>query len=212
MDQKAAPSGGVSRRTRQVAVFTVLQVLLVSAVGQTAELQMPTPAQTAVPLATRPIRRVLVSVPDRKLAVLEDGKALRVFEVAVGTQVTPSPTGQFRIARRLENPAYYHPGVVIPAGRNNPLGPRWVGLSQKGFGIHGTNEPSSIGKAASHGCIRLRNRDIRQLFAMVRVGDVVEIRSERDAEMAQVFGGSAAPTVVAAHSEAAHGIGSAGSH
>ncbi len=212
MDQKAAFSSGSLARIRQVAVFTVLQLLVVCAVGQSAELQTPTPTQTAVPLAIRPIRRVLVSISDRRLAVLEGGKVLGVFEVAVGTHATPSPSGQFRIARRLENPAYYHPGVVIPAGRNNPLGPRWVGLSQKGFGIHGTNEPSSIGKAASHGCIRLRNRDIRQLFAMVRVGDVVEIRSERDAEIAQVFGGGVAPTLVMAQTEAAQGIGSAGSH
>jgi hypothetical protein len=68
------------------------------------------------------------------------------------------------------------------------LGPRWLGLSRKGFGIHGTNDPRSIGKAASHGCIRLRNRDIRELFSMVNVGDTVEIRGESDAEMARIFG------------------------
>jgi hypothetical protein len=64
-----------------------------------------------------------------------------------------------------------------------------VGLSQKGFGIHGTNQPWSVGKAASHGCIRMRNRDIEQFFRMVRVGDAVEIREERDEQIAQVFGG-----------------------
>jgi len=147
--------------------------------------------------STHPIRQVLVSIPDRTLAVLENGKVLRTFPVAVGARVSPSPIGQFVIANRISNPTYYHPGVVIPAGSDNPIGPRWIGLSQKGVGIHGTNEPRSIGHAASHGCIRLRNRDIEQLFAMVRVGDVVEIRGERDPEMAQVFGGMADENVAA---------------
>ena len=68
------------------------------------------------------------------------------------------------------------------------MGTRWVGLSQKGYGIHGTNAPRSIGHAASHGCIRLRNRDMEKLFSMLRVGDVVQIHGERDDEVAQAFG------------------------
>jgi hypothetical protein len=63
-------------------------------------------------------------------------------------------------------------------------------LNHKGYGIHGTNEPKSIGKAASHGCIRLRNRDIEQLFRMVSVGDTVQIRAERDDQVTQIFGGA----------------------
>jgi lipoprotein-anchoring transpeptidase ErfK/SrfK len=148
-----------------------------------------------------PKRQVVVSIPDRKLAVLEDGKILRVFQVAVGANVSPSPTGEFQIAHRLTNPTYYHPGVVIPPGKDNPLGPRWVGLNQKGFGIHGTNQPLSIGKAASHGCIRMRNREIAQFFELVSVGDTVSIRGERDEEVAQIFGG-AANTLVAAQTPA----------
>jgi lipoprotein-anchoring transpeptidase ErfK/SrfK len=87
---------------------------------------------------------------------------------------------------------------VIPSGKNNPLGTRWVGLSQKGYGIHGTNTPRSVGQAASHGCIRLRNRDMERLFTMLRVGDVVAIRGERDEQVAQVFGSGADDTTVAA--------------
>ncbi|HEV2729899.1 MAG TPA: L,D-transpeptidase, partial [Terriglobales bacterium] len=67
---------------------------------------------------------------------------------------------------------------------------RWLGLNRNGYGIHGTNEPTSVGKAASHGCIRLRNRDMEQLFRMVSVGDTVQIRAERDDEVAQIFGGA----------------------
>ena len=133
-------------------------------------------------------RTVLVSLVDRKLAVIEDGVVIATFQVAVGADVTPSPTGEFKVVSRVENPTYYHPGTVIPAGKNNPVGTRWLGLSQKGYGIHGTNAPGSIGHAASHGCIRLRNSDVEKLFTMVQVGDTVKIRGERDDEVAQIFG------------------------
>ena len=134
-------------------------------------------------------RTVLVSIPDRKLAVLENGSVVAGFAISVGADDSPSPTGEFTIVNRVSNPAYYHEGVVIPAGKGNPVGTRWVGLSQKGYGIHGTNAPKSIGQAASHGCIRLRNRDMEKLFGMLRVGDVVEIRGERDEQIAEIFGG-----------------------
>jgi lipoprotein-anchoring transpeptidase ErfK/SrfK len=134
-------------------------------------------------------RLVLVSIADRRLAVIEDGNVLAYFPVAVGAAVSPSPTGDFEIVNRVTNPAYYHDGVVMEASENSPVGTRWIGLNLKGFGIHGTNAPRSIGRAASHGCIRLRNRDVERLFAMLRVGDLVEIRGERDEEVAEVFGG-----------------------
>jgi lipoprotein-anchoring transpeptidase ErfK/SrfK len=148
-------------------------------------------AQTATPPSPnpqKPSRRVLVSLVDRKLAVIENGNVLRTFHVAVGAAVSPSPVGEFQIVSRLKNPTYYHTGMIILAGKDNPIGPRWLGLNKKGYGIHGTNEPRSIGKAASHGCIRMRNSDVEQFFPMVSVGDVVEIRGQRDEEIAQVFG------------------------
>ena len=166
-------------------LLTLALALAAPALGQSTQ------NVDSVPANHRSSRRVLVSIPDRKLAVLEDGKVIRTFPVAVGAASSPSPAGQFQIVSRLAHPTYYHPGVVIPPGSDNPIGPRWVGLNQKGYGIHGTNEPRSIGKAASHGCIRMRNRDIEQFFRMVRVGDTVEIRRERDEEIAQIFGGVA---------------------
>jgi lipoprotein-anchoring transpeptidase ErfK/SrfK len=164
-------------------ISTLLALLNPSALAQ----QNPSSA-----LASRRAKRqIVVSVPDRKLVVMEGGAVLRIFPVAVGAGQTPSPTGAYEIAKRLEQPTYYHPGQVIPPGENNPLGPRWIGLNVKGYGIQGTNVPSSVGKAASHGCIRLKNRDIVQLFAMVEVGDTVEIHGERDETVAALFGGEA---------------------
>ncbi len=172
-----------------------------------AALAAPAFAQNQSAANIRPHREVLVSIADRQLAVLENGQIIRIFPVAVGASVSPSPTGDFHIVNRVSHPTYYHPGVVIPPGIDNPLGPRWVGLERKGYGIHGTNEPRTIGKAASHGCIRMRNRDIRQFFALVRVGDVVRIRGERDTEVSQVFGGPVSAGVVAENQTAASQAG-----
>jgi len=159
---------------------------------------MPCWAQSPVPPdGDQRDRAVLVSLVDRKLAVIDNGVVIATFQVAVGARVSPSPTGEFKIISRVSNPTYYHRGTVIPTGKDNPVGTRWVGLNLKGYGIHGTNAPRSIGRAASHGCIRLRNRDMERLFTMLQIGDAVRIRSERDEEIARVFGGQTEQTVVA---------------
>jgi lipoprotein-anchoring transpeptidase ErfK/SrfK len=144
---------------------------------------------STISIPKRKQRVVLVSLADRRLAVIEDGNVLAYFPVAVGAAASPSPTGEFEIVNRVANPAYYHNGAVLEASENSPVGTRWIGLNLKGYGIHGTNAPRMIGRAASHGCIRLRNRDVERLYAMLRVGDVVRIRGERDEEVAAVFGG-----------------------
>jgi lipoprotein-anchoring transpeptidase ErfK/SrfK len=133
------------------------------------------------------VRRLVVSIPDRKMAVVENNHVVDVFAVAVGAPTSPSPTGTFTIVNRVANPTYYHPGKVIAPGPQNPIGTRWIGLNQKGYGIHGTDQPSSIGYAQSHGCIRLRNADVERLFERVRPGDVVELHAERTPELDQLF-------------------------
>jgi L,D-transpeptidase catalytic domain len=133
-------------------------------------------------------RLLLVSIPDHRLALIEDGQVKRVYPVAVGNESTPSPTGTFHITVRVTDPTYYHDGKVIAPGPRNPLGNRWMGLDRKGYGIHGTNAPQSIGKSASHGCIRMAKRDLGELFSMVKAGDRVEIVGERNAQTAAVFG------------------------
>lgn len=145
-----------------------------------------TSAQRRAPVSPA-VRRIVVSIPDRKLALVENGRVVRVYHVAVGSPESPTPRGEYRIVRRLENPAYYHPGVVVPPGPANPLGPRWIGLDLKSFGIHGTNDPSSVGHFASHGCIRMWNSDVVELFALVREGDAVELHGSRDADVAAIF-------------------------
>jgi L,D-transpeptidase ErfK/SrfK len=179
-------TGNLSERL----LLALVVILSTAAVAQTVTQNVSQNNSNTTTVKRTP-RQVLVSISDRKLAVLENGKVIHTFPVSVGAAVSPSPTGEFQIVNRLDNPTYYHPGTVIPAGSDSPIGPRWIGLNQKGFGIHGTNQPRSIGHAASHGCIRMRNRDIVQFFQMVSVGDTVSIRNERDEQIAQIFGGVA---------------------
>jgi lipoprotein-anchoring transpeptidase ErfK/SrfK len=167
------------------AKFVAILFLLLSATRQAHTQTAAHSAQVAQPEHRR---KVVVSIPHRKLALIEDGKVSKVYPVAVGTDNTPSPAGAFAVKTRLTNPTYYHPGKVIPAGAANPLGTRWIGLGTKGYGIHGTNAEDSIGKAASHGCIRMHRKDLEELFASVQVGDQVEIRADADAELATIFG------------------------
>ena len=161
---------------------------------------------------------IVVSLEDRKLALVEDGQVKKIYTVAIGKPATPSPVGKFTIQRRVKNPVYQHDGKVIQPGPGNPVGTRWMGLSVKGYGIHGTNEPRSIGKAASHGCIRMARNDLEEMYAMVSVGDTVELVGQRNDETAQLFGeqkpgaveqpvvmaSSASGSVVTTNSEAAN--------
>lgn len=176
-------------RASAKAAWLIGAVLAIS--GISAALQT-VPSGSAVPAGSEAVRvivrRVVVSLPDRKLALFQNGQLVKIYLVAVGKPSTPSPRGDFKIVNRVTNPTYYHKGQVIPSGRNNPVGSRWMGLSAKGYGIHGTNQPNSVGKAASTGCIRMSKRDLEELFTLVEVGDAVEIRAERDEQVASIFG------------------------
>jgi lipoprotein-anchoring transpeptidase ErfK/SrfK len=168
-------------------------------------------ARAAVAQQSAADRRLVVSIPDHKLAVVENGSVVKVYGIATGAPATPSPAGTFRIVNRLVDPTYYGGGKVIGPGAANPLGNRWIGLDQKSYGIHGTNQPSSVGRSASHGCMRMRRRDLEELFARVRVGDTVEIHGERDEVVASIFGisggGAGTTTVAVAQSNTAERTG-----
>ena len=157
------------------------------------------PAQKPVPTQDTHTRQIVISIPDRRLALLEDGQLVKVYPIAVGAEETPSPAGEFTIINHAVNPVYRHEGKVIPPGKGNPVGTRWMGLSQKGYGIHGTNVQSSVGKAASHGCFRMKKKDVEELYSKVQIGDAVSVRGERDELTASLFSPAtkAAPVVAA---------------
>ncbi len=176
---------------------------LVAAMAMGAILAIQTITAAAQPNVTKaqvtenaPKRVIVISLEDHKLALVEDGKARKIYSVAVGKPSTPSPVGTFTIVRRVVNPTYSHDGRVVPPGPHNPVGNRWMGLSVRGYGIHGTNVPSSIGRAASHGCIRMDKADLDELFALVEVGDTVELIGTRNEETAELFSDGPKPAPV----------------
>ena len=128
-------------------------------------------------------KHIVISIPDKKLVLFEGGQPVKVYDVAVGKPSTPTPQGEFQIVQRIPHPTWFGPNKVVPPGKNNPLGTRWLGLSVAGYGIHGTNVPSSIGKAASHGCIRMRNADVEELFELVGVGVKVQLSTQIGEEL-----------------------------
>lgn len=177
-----------TRENTDTKYFALIVAALSFAIGQAAAGDIP--KSRALPVGSSQAvtkRKLVVSVPDRKLAVIENGAVVRIYAIAVGAHRTPTPDGRFKVANRIANPTYYHKGAVIRPGRANPLGNRWMGLDAKGYGIHGTNIPASIGRAASHGCIRMGKHDVEELFTRVRIGDAVEIHRERSAELAAIF-------------------------
>jgi lipoprotein-anchoring transpeptidase ErfK/SrfK len=118
-----------------------------------------------------------------RLTLYTAGKAVRTFPVATGQAIYPTPAGTFHIVTKQRDPWWYPPTYdswakglkPVPPGPSNPLGTRWMGLSVPGVGIHGTDEPSSIGYSESHGCIRMQVPDAEWLFDHVEVGTTVHI-------------------------------------
>jgi len=150
----------------------------VAAMTAHGQQQAPTP---------QPTRVILISLQDRKLALVEGGQTKKVYTVAVGKPSTPSPEGTFTIERRVVNPTYHHGNRTVAPGPKNPVGSRWMGLSKAGYGIHGTNEPNSIGRAASHGCIRMAKGDLEEFYELIAVGDQVRIIGQPDEQTARLF-------------------------
>jgi len=127
---------------------------------------------------------VVLNIPQRMLFVMREGDVAAQYPVAVGTRSWPTYIGPFTIVVKETDPVWDVPVSIqdeqrqqgkpvltrVLPGPTNPLGTYWLGLSEPGYGIHGTNAPASIGKFATHGCIRMRADDIEDLFARVEVG------------------------------------------
>lgn len=128
-------------------------------------------------------RRIVVNRGERKLYYYRNGRVERVYGVAVGQPAWPTPSGHFRVVNKQAAPTWINPGSSwakdmpkrIPPGPGNPLGVRALALSAQAILIHGTSNYGSIGSAASHGCIRMRNSDIVGFFSLVDVDVPVDI-------------------------------------
>ncbi len=127
--------------------------------------------------------RLVVDLSDREVSLYEFDELVTSYPVAVGKDGWETPTGTFLVKDMNDHPAWYQPitGEVIPPGPDNPLGSRWIGFWSDGddvhqIGFHGSNQEGSIGEAVSHGCLRMRNLDIEQMYEQVSEGTVVIVR------------------------------------
>ncbi len=138
--------------------------------------------------ATATSRRVVVDLQQKFLHVEENGRTLAAFPITPGSSEHPAPIGEWRIVGSVPWPWYRHDeGVLsrgertddfynLPPGPNSPVGILWAGLNRPGVGIHGTPVPDTIGRAGSHGCIRLANWDAATFHTLVGKGTPVTIR------------------------------------
>jgi lipoprotein-anchoring transpeptidase ErfK/SrfK len=121
------------------------------------------------------------------LGVFQGEKLIAAYPVTIGSAHTASPIGEWKVSRITKMPTFRYDKEMLqhgrrsgnfhllPPGPRNPVGVMWIALNKKGIGIHGTNDPGTIGRAASHGCIRLANWDIVRLATKIKRGDNVSI-------------------------------------
>lgn len=122
--------------------------------------------------------KIVIQLSHRKLVFYQNDTLQAQYDIAVGREGWETPTGEFRILNMRENPVWQNPitGETFVAGEANPLGSRWIGFWTDGkhqIGLHGTNQDYLIGQAVSHGCIRMRDAEIRVLFDQVALGTPV---------------------------------------
>jgi lipoprotein-anchoring transpeptidase ErfK/SrfK len=128
--------------------------------------------------ATRTETGLLLNLKKRRVFVYQGQKIIASYPVAIGRRGWETPTGQFRVIQMVREPVWEHPftGQLVPSGKNNPLGARWIGFWTDGanfIGFHGTPQENLIGRAVSHGCVRMRDQDIKALFEKVKIGTSV---------------------------------------
>lgn len=148
-----------------------------------AKVGLPADGIARPALLARTSGKIIVVQHAFKLYLYKDGKLAKTYPVAVGQSAYPTPTGDYVITEKIENPTWTPPNSPwaaglepVPPGASNPLGTRWIGTSAPLVGIHGTPQDWTIGSAASHGCIRMHISDVEDLFPRVTVGMPVEIR------------------------------------
>lgn len=170
------------KRLRKTLLRAGLPVFLVLALVFPA-LAREQALSTASVQATGPPAKgpaLVINIPSFTLTYYQDGKVVKKYAVAVGKPTAPTPIGSFRIISKVVNPTWYPPfgGRPVPPGPENPLGRRWLGFLPSGYGLHGNNNSSSIGRAVSLGCVRMRNEDVEELFPQIPVGTPLTITYE----------------------------------
>ena len=169
------PVLAASPLSQSVAVTATLASPVAPAVVVPAVLE---DAALFLPETPQQVSRLILRLSERRLYTYADDRLVAVYPVAIGRDGWQTPTGEFTIFQRQPYPVWEHPltGELVPPGPDNPLGTRWLGFWTDGvnaIGFHGTPDEDLIGQAVSHGCVRMRNADIAELFDRVEVGTPV---------------------------------------
>jgi lipoprotein-anchoring transpeptidase ErfK/SrfK len=125
---------------------------------------------------------VVVNLSDRRVYVYRYGEVIASYPVAVGKKGWETPTGSFQVMHMEHHPIWKHPitGEIFEPGTDSPLGDRWIGFWSDGrneIGFHGTPDVDLVGTAISHGCLRMRNSDVRMLYSQVSLGTPVVVEN-----------------------------------
>ncbi|NEQ45795.1 MAG: L,D-transpeptidase [Leptolyngbya sp. SIOISBB] len=158
----------------QTSTSTALTPMAAPRVIDDPTLFLPTPSDS--------ISLLVLNLSERRLYGYQGDRLVATYTVAVGRAEWETPTGEFTVTRLQAHPTWQHPftGELVPPGPDNPLGARWIGFWTDGtnaIGFHGTPHEHLIGQAVSHGCVRMRDADIVELFERVRVGTRVVVQS-----------------------------------
>lgn len=163
------------RRMVALTAFTLLMLCGLSIMRSMPRAAAPSQAIDAQAAASpsAPGKLIVIDADNQSLTLYVDGESVKRYAVAVGTKATPSPLGIWKVTSMRKN-------------WGSGFGTRWLGLNCPWgtFGIHGTNKPGSIGTFASHGCIRMLNRDVEDLYGRVDLGTPVIIERAAYGDMA----------------------------
>ncbi len=148
--------------------------------------QQPTKPPISTINPTPPVAAVvnlLVKLKEKRLYVYKGDKVIAKYPIAIGKKGWETPTGEWQVLEKIANPSWtsFKTGQVFSPRQENILGARWIGFWTDGrdvVGFHGTPNLNSIGTAASHGCVRMYNRDVKALYRLVKVGTVVKVVQE----------------------------------
>ena len=118
---------------------------------------------------------VRIDKSDNILQLRLGDRIIKNYQVATGAN-NITPVGEFTIKNKLVNPTWFHAGAVVsPDSPENILGTRWMGFDLRGYGIHGTTLPETIGSQSTAGCIRMFNKDVEELYSLIPVGTKVVV-------------------------------------
>lgn len=162
--------------------FMALFVFLCMMIMQSAVFAAENTATGSTSAPANTVKRwILINIPARSLRLYENDKCVAMYPVGVGKAETKTPAGFYKIVEKVINPTWVDPGdtsVAIASGPDNPLGYRWLGIGGN-YGIHGTNNPKSVGHYVSNGCVRMVEDDVEKVFDKVDVGTEVQIMYNR---------------------------------